>query len=176
MENQNIDPDLTTLTKKERKQMRREERKKEHNKERNKQTTKNITTIAIAVLVVGGVVFALGWFIASRPNLPPTSMQNHIEESPPAHIVTQPIPDKIQRHMFEHADGKGKPGIIIQYNCRDFDCEAGLIQQLTDLVKQYPDNVYLAPNNYDGKIILTKLGRQKILDNFDKQVIEDFIE
>ena len=180
MENQNIDQGIATLTKKERKQMRREERRKEHNKEhnkeRNKQKVKNIANIAIAVFVVGGVVIALGWFVMSRPSLPPTSMQGHIEQSPPAHILTQPIVDKIQRHMLEHADGRGKPGVLIQYNCSDFVCEAGLIQQLTDLVKQYPDNVYLAPNNYDGKIILTKIGRRKVLDNFDKQAIEDFIE
>ena len=78
--------------------------------------------------------------------------------------------------MFEHADGKGKPGIIIQYNCQKYICEPDLVQKLTALVKQYPDNVYLAPNNYDGEIILTKLNEIKILENFDEKIIRDFIQ
>lgn len=78
--------------------------------------------------------------------------------------------------MLEHSDGKEKPGIIIQYNCDDFDCEPDLIQKLAALAEQYPDNVYLAPNKYDGKIILTKLGKMEILDAFDEQKIKDFIK
>jgi len=74
------------------------------------------------------------------------------------------------------ADGRGKPGIIIQYNCKKYSCEPDLIQKLTELLKQYPENVYLAPNNYDGKIILTKLSRSKVLDSFDEQTIKEFIE
>jgi len=103
---------------------------------------------------------------------------NHVEQSPPAHIVTQPIPEPIQRHMLEHADGieGGKSGIIIQYNCQDFDCEEDLVEMLTELVRDYPSNVYLAPNDYNGKIILTKLGKIEILDGFDEDKIKDFIE
>jgi hypothetical protein len=123
-----------------------------------------------------GVIGGLGWFIASRPNLPPTTIQGHIEQSPPSHIVSRPIPENIQKHMLEHADGRGVPGIIIQYNCDEFECESGLIARLTELVKQYPENVYLAPNNYDGKIILTKLGRLEILDSFNEEKIRDFID
>ncbi|MEK7110235.1 MAG: hypothetical protein AAB867_00055, partial [Patescibacteria group bacterium] len=83
--------------------------------------------------------------------------------------------DNIQRHMLEHADGKGRPGVIIQYNCKKYACESNLVEKLTALVRQYPDNVYLGPNSYDGKIILTKLGAKKILDNFDEQAIRDFV-
>lgn len=126
---------------------------------------------AIGVVVIGG----LGWLIAARPSLPPTTMQGHIEKSPKAHVSDTPISEAIQRHMLEHADGKGKPGIFIQYNCTKYSCEAGLVEKLTALVRQYPDNVYLAPNSYDGKIILTKLDRSQILDGFDEQVIKDFI-
>ena len=77
--------------------------------------------------------------------------------------------------ICEHADGSGKPGIIIQYNCQKYTCEPDLIEKLTVLVKEYPDNVYLAPNNYDGKIILTKEGKLEILEQFDEQKMKDFI-
>ncbi len=122
-------------------------------------------------------VAALGiWYLSTRPNLPPTDMQGHIEENPKAHISDAPIPDAIQRHMLEHADGKGKPGVLIQYNCNKYQCDSNLIPQLTALVEKYPDNVYLAPNDYDGEIILTKLGKIKILDTFNEQAIKNFIE
>jgi hypothetical protein len=127
-------------------------------------------------IVVAVAVIALGIrYLSNQPNLPPTNMQGHIEESPKSHIVDAPMPDAIQRHMLEHADGKGKPGVLIQYNCKKYSCESDLIQKLTDLVKQYPNNVYLAPNDYDGKIILTKMGSIKVLDGFDEQAIKDFI-
>jgi plastocyanin len=107
--------------------------------------------------------------------LPPIDTQGHIEQSPPSHILLQPIPEPVQKHMLEHADGRGRPSIIIQYNCLKFVCQPDLIQRLTDLAKQYSDNVYLAPNNYDGKIILTKLGKREILDEFNEKNIINFI-
>lgn len=131
------------------------------------------TAIIAGVFVVGGGLF---WFASNRPNLPTISTLGHIEASPPSHIVTDPIPVSIQSHMLEHADGKGKEGVIIQYNCDDYECEADLINKLTDIVGEYPENVYLAPNNYDGKIILTKVGQREILDVFDAKRIRDFIE
>ena len=139
-----------------------------------KKIGKGIIYTGITVVIIGGVF----WFLTFIPNLPPTSQQNHAENSPPAHILTTPIPDSTQRHMLEHADGDSKkgPGIIIQYNCDDYECEAGMVEQLTILASEYPENVYLAPNNYDGKIILTRLGKREILDNFDAQTIRDFIE
>ena len=85
---------------------------------------------------------------------------------PQTHITDIPIPDSMQRHMLEHADGRGKPRVIIQYNCQKYSCEPDLIEKLANLVKKYPDNVYLAPNTYDGKIILTKLGKRQIFGRF----------
>jgi len=133
----------------------------------------------VSVAVIGGVIVlgaGLFWLISSRPNLPTISSQGHIEASPPSHIVTNPIPVSIQSHMLEHADGTGRGGIIIQYNCDDYECESDLIDKLTNIVGEYPQNVYLAPNNYDGKIILTKVGQREILDVFDAQTVRDFIE
>lgn len=159
-----------------RKKQKQQAKQKKERKEKLTEAPKKIGRYILYILIGVGVVGGLGWFIATRPSLPPTTDANHSEGIPPAHILTQPIPDPIQRHMLEHADGKDSPGIIIQYNCDKFECEEDLIEKLTNLVRQYPNNVYLAPNNYDGKIILTKLNRRKILDDFDEQAIKNFIE
>ena len=152
-----------------------ESKKREQRKEVLGEAPKKIGRYLLYSLIGIGIVGGLGWFIGTRPNLPPTTDLGHTEDMPQAHIVTEPMPDNIQRHMLEHADGKGRPGVIIQYNCKKYACESNLVEKLTALVGQYPDNVYLGPNSYDGKIILTKLGAKKILDNFDEQAIRDFV-
>ncbi len=127
--------------------------------------------VAAALGAVGGLV----WFASTRPNLPPTIVQGHTEDMPATHITDRPLPDGTQRHMLEHADGRGKPGVIVQYNCKKYSCASDLVAKLTDLIKQYPDNVYLAPGEYDGKIILTKLDALQVLGGFDEQAIAKFI-
>lgn len=159
-----------------RKRQKEEARKKEQRKETLTEAPKKIGKYLLYGLIGVAVIGGLGWFVSTRPSLPPTTAQNHSEDMPQAHIADTPIPDSMQRHMLEHADGKGKSGILIQYNCKKYSCESDLITKLTELVKQYPENVYLAPNNYDGKIILTKLGKNEILDTFDEQIIKKFIE
>lgn len=166
------------LNRKERREFERQQRKENFPEEERKMRVKKIIRRGLTTTITLGVILGIVWLIKTpsrRPNLPPTIMQGHMEDSPKAHIVTEYIPDSIQRHMLEHADGSGKPGVIIQYNCNQYDCEPDLVEKLTELAKQYPDNVYLAPSNYTGKIILTKLGVIKILENFDGQAIKDFI-
>lgn len=161
-----------------RKREKRTPREKEQHQEKLKRTSKKFLLYLLLIIGGVGIVGGIAWLIITSPkapNLPPTTAQGHTETMPDAHITDQPIPDSMQRHMLEHADGKGKPGVIIQYDCKKYTCETNLIQKLTDLAKQYPDNVYLAPSDYDGKIILTKEGSIKILENFDEQVIKDFI-
>lgn len=161
--------------KKEFRMLKKQHKEEEQRRQRRRQMFRRALTIGATVAVVGGGVFGLARFVGTRPNLPPTDLQGHIEDMPKTHITDEPIPESIQRHMLEHADGKGKPGVIVQYNCRKYSCAGDLVEKLTALVKQYPDNVYLAPNDYDGMIILTKLGSQKILNGFDEQAIKDFI-
>lgn len=127
--------------------------------------------ILSGIALVGGITL----FIKTRPNLPPMDIEGHVEQNPPSHISDREMPEPIQKHMLEHADGKGKPGILIQYNCKKYDCEKNVIVKLQALVKKYPENVYLAQGNYDGKIILTRLGKREILDKFDEKKIVEFI-
>lgn len=129
------------------------------------------TPYAVAAAVILGVG---GWWLQGRPSLPPTDMSGHIESWPPGRILSSPIPEVIQKHILEHVSDQGPPGVIIQYNCRDFACEAGLIEDLTAVARDY-SLVFMAPNTYEGKIILTKLGQRRVLDQFDEQAIRDFI-
>lgn len=126
-------------------------------------------------LAVVAIIAGAGWYITTRPNLPPIDMAGHIEQNPESHILSATMPEPIQKHMLEHADGKGKPGIVIQYNCKKYSCEKDLIDKLTLLVKKYPENVYLAPGNYEGKIIMTKLGKREIMTSYNGKQIVDFI-
>lgn len=132
----------------------------------------------LAVIFISVIVM----FIRSQPKqprLPPIDMEGHIEQNPPSHILSDEMPESVQKHMLEHADGeeKGVPGIIIHYNCpRKFYCGDDLIKKLESIVKKYPKNVYLAPGDYDGKIILTKLGKREIMDKFDEKKIINFID
>ena len=171
--------ELYEQRKREKNDMKKTERRKEKLQEAPKKAGRYILYGIIGIVgisaVVGGILF-VGQLSSTGSGLPPTTQINHSENSPSAHITDKPIPDRIQRHMLEHADGKDSPGIIIQYNCEDFECEPNFVQQLITLVEQYPENVYLAPNKYDGKIILTKLGRREILESFNEQTIRSFIE
>ena len=133
-----------------------------------------ISLVALMMLVIVGII----WFAASRPNLPPIDLAGHIEQNPPSHILDTEMKEPIQKHMLEHADGDDKKGqgMIIQYNCKKYSCEKDLIPKLTTLVKKYPKNIYLAPGNYSGKIILTRLNKREILEKFDEEKIIAFIE
>ena len=140
--------------------------------------TRNWKSITTKFLIAFGVLATLGgiiWYIKMQPNLPPTDMAGHIEQNPPSHISDQEMPEPIQKHMLEHADGKGKPGVVIQYNCKKYNCEKGLTDKLKNFVKKYSENVYLAPGNYDGKIILTRLAKREVLDSFDEKKIIEFV-
>lgn len=159
-----------------RKEQKEEQKKGERRKEKLSKAPKKIGKYISYALIIGGIVGAVVLVSPFLFNLPPTTIQGHIEQSPPNHIVDTPIPENIQKHMLEHADGGGAPGIIIQYNCSDFYCVPDLVNKLTELVNAYPENVYLGPNNYNGKIILTKFGKREVLEEFDEQAIRDFIE
>jgi hypothetical protein len=163
------------LTRQERRQVKAQRKQEERAIARSKRARKRALNTALVILMVGGGIFAAVWYASTVRNSPPITMQGHTEDLLLSHISRIPIPDTVQRHMLEHADGTGKPGIIIQYNCRKYPCEPDLVEKLTNLAKAYPGNVYLAPNTYDAKIFLSKLDRRESLDMFDEDKIRQFI-
>lgn len=172
---------MENLTKKERRQLKKEGKKEKLRVESRRRVTKKITIVALSLAVLTAIILLIIFLPSDKSDnnitiLPPTDMQGHIELSPPSHILDTPMQESIQKHMLEHADGKGAPGVIVQYNCEQFECEDDLVAKLTTLVQEYQENVYLAPGKYNGKIILTKLGEMDILDNFDEDRIKDFIQ
>jgi len=129
---------------------------------------------SISILIIVAII----WAVSSVSVWPPIDMRGHIEVNPPAHILKEPMSLDIQKHMLEHADGveEGPPGIIINYNCIDYACEPNLIENLEAFAIKYPETVYVAPfNRMKAIIVLTKLGRREILQEYNEDIIEAFI-
>lgn len=132
---------------------------------------------SVGFIVIGLITSGGHYWWINREVLPPTSSQGHIESSPPSHILDQPMGATVQMHMLEHADGNGPPGVIINYNCNDFECESDLVGQLTDIANEYPEFVYLAPfPGMTEKLVITREGKVETSDSFDKESLVSFIE
>ncbi len=133
--------------------------------------------LAFGGLLVWAVVQAL---TATPVFLPPTDVVGHIESVPPDHILDEPMSIPVQKHMLEHADGNGPPGVVINYNCQDYECEPDMVERLADIVRDYPDFVYLAPlPNMTAKLAITRVGAIETFDTFDENTeaaIRAFIE
>ena len=146
-------------------------------KEKKPFPIKKIKNWTIGIIIIAIIVGLIVWEISSVKTLPPTDMQGHIEVSPESHVLKEQMPIAVQKHMLEHADGSGPPGIIINYNCEDYDCEEGLIENLEAFAEKYPANVYVAPfKNMDAKIALTKFNKIEILKEYDEDRIDSFIK
>jgi len=170
--------DDPTLTKFQRKKLKRLASKAERRKGSTKKSFKKWIGVAVVILILIVAIGAFVRFTGTRKVFPPTSQLNHTENGPDRHISDKPFTYNDQVHMLEHADGikGGPPGIFINYNCLDFDCEDNLIDKLTEIAKDYPKVVYLAPyRNMGAKIVLTKEGEQEIVESFDEEVIRDFV-
>jgi|SRR3989344_2280400 len=139
---------------------------------------KKIRNWGIIIGVIGILIWGIIALIPNSGGLPPTDIQGHIESNPQSHVLKKPMRIEIQKHMLEHADGveKGKGGVIINYNCKDYVCEDKLIENLESFASQY-DYVYVAPfKGMSSKIILTKLGRIQTFEEYDFESIKQFIE
>lgn len=140
-------------------------------------SSKKIKSWIIFILIFGFAIAGIFLLVSNIKTLPPTNIQGHVEESPMSHILKEPMPLTIQKHMLEHADGSGPSGIVINYNCEDYECEEGLIENLEGFAEEYPANVYVAPfKKMDAKIALTKSGKIEILGEYDEERIKNFIE
>ena len=129
--------------------------------------------LAVAVAVVGAFVL-MGIL---QKDLPPTNFgPGHSESLPPAQINTSPIPRPIQEHVMERNRTHPPGQMLVQYNCRDYECGPDLVEKLTTVVKSYPPSVYLAPYpGMDAKIALAAPGRLLTLDTLDEARIREFI-
>ncbi len=131
--------------------------------------------LAVVALVIGGFVH----YGSTRQVLPPTGFgPGHSESFPPQQINTQPIPRPVQEHVMERGGTTHpKGGMLVQYNCVDYECESDLVEKLADIVRSYPPQVYLAPYpGMDAKIALAAPGRIETLDLLDEQQVRQFIE
>lgn len=151
----------------------KEEEKKPLFSEQQKKKAK--TGLILLIIVAVFIVFYL-YGKTNEKILPPTDMQGHIEASPQSHILKEPMGVAVQKHMLEHSDGSGRPGVIINYNCEDYSCETGLIEKLENFAIEYPQHVYVAPfPKMTAKIALTKQGRIEILEGYNEPLIRSFI-
>ena len=147
-------------------------------KEKKSLPIKKVRNWSFLIIIVGLIIAGIVWGISNIERLPPTDMDGHIESNPISHILKEPMSIVIQKHMLEHADGveKGRGGVIINYNCKDYPCEENLIENLESFASEY-DYVYVAPfKGMDAKIALTKLGNIDILEEYDEIRIKNFIE
>lgn len=141
---------------------------------RQKRRIKNWTYVIIVLGVIIGVIYLIS---SNVKTLPPTDMKGHVEEWPSTQVQKFPIPITLFKHILEHTDTPSKrPGVIISYNCDDYPCENSLVEKL-EAFTNGNDHVYVAPfPKMDAKIVLSKLGKQKILEEYDEEVIREFIE
>lgn len=165
------------LSRTERDQLKKQQTEAEHrSRDRKRLVKKGLNRVGIGLLVVIGLGW-LGYWMATAKRLPPTDMNNHVEELPPAHILTTPMPIAVQKHILEHADGRRRPGVIINYNCTKFRCPDGMVDRLTEIARGYPEFVFLAPYpEMDVRIAVTRLGKILTLEEPDEAQIRAFIE
>lgn len=164
------------LSKSERQQLKAQQKEAEQRARHRNRLLKKATRWGLLGVIAAGLA-GIGYSMATAKRLPPTGMADHIEVSPPGHILTAAMPIAIQKHMLEHADGGGPPGVIINYNCLKFRCPEGLVEHLTRIARAYPTFVYLAPfPDMDVKIAVTRLGKILVLDEVDERRIVEFIK
>ena len=142
----------------------------------SKKKLKKIKLWGVSLIAVVGLMWLIISMISNQVILPVTTMQGHIEASPSSHVLKEPMEIAVHKHMLEHADGGNIPGAIINYNCEDYSCEEGLIEKLEEFAVTYPEHVYIAPfPNMGAKIVLTKLNQQKVLEEFNEDIIDRFV-
>jgi hypothetical protein len=130
---------------------------------------------AVVALVIGGIFL----LVIGQKELPPTGFgPGHTETFPPQQINTGPIPRPEQEHVMERGGGHHRKGsMLVQYNCADYQCEPDFVDRLTEIVRSYPPQVYLAPYpGMDAKIALAAPGRLLTLETLDEDRVRRFID
>ena len=134
-----------------------------------KKIKKWLIFVLILILIIWGITS-----FSNQKVLPPIDIKDHIESYPSEKIVRTPLVLAVQKHILEHVPS-GRPGVVINYDCFTYQCEENLVPNLEQFGKKY-DFVYVAPfKNMKNKIVLTRYGKLKALDNYVEIVIEEFI-
>ncbi len=161
----------------ERRQRAGERRLRESRKARRRNLARTFLMVtgglAIVAVLIGGIVL----YSSTRKELPPTSFgPAHSESLPTQQINTRPIPRPIQEHVMERGGNHRRGGMLVEYNCADYECGPDLVERLTEMVRSYPPQVYLAPYpGMDAKIALAAPGRLLTLETLDEDRIREFI-
>ena len=165
----------------ERRQRTRERRQQESRRVRRGNLRRTLLTVAggltLAVLVIGGLLLFMTTRSTFGKELPPTGFTpQHRETLPEQQINSRPIHRLVQEHVMERDSGHERGSMLVQYNCRKYQCEDDLEDRLTEIVLSYPPQVYLAPYpTMDAKIALAAPGKLLILDALDEDEIREFI-
>ena len=158
------------------------ERRKEKNRVKRDARTKSrrlgrLKQVGLGLVLAGAIVGGVFAFVVTSKTLPPTSFgPGHLESLPTSQISLRPIDPLIQQHVMERNATHPNGQMLIQYNCRDYECEPGLESALEEIVTRFPPTVYLAPYpGMDAMIALAAPGRLEILDELDEDRIVKFI-
>ena len=133
--------------------------------------------LAVLALAVGGFALFMAASSTFGKILPPTGFTpTHLESLPSQQINSRPIQRREQEHVMERQAGHERGSMLVQYNCRKYQCEDDLVNRLTEIVRTYPPQVYLAPYPaMDAKIALAAPGKLLILDDLNEDKIREFI-
>ena len=161
----------------ERRQGAQARRQKESRRARFSNFRRALMTLTGGLVVVAVISGGLYLWASNQKELPPTEFgPNHSESFPPQQINTIPVPRAIQEHVMERGGDHRVGNMLVQYNCRDYECEPDTPDMLAEIVRGYPDNVYLAPYpGMDSQFALTAPGRRLLLDTLDEGKIREFI-
>ena len=184
-------PDLSGLTKKERKEYIKDFRQGEEKKGSKRSFWSKLIIAASVIFVIGGI----GYFIATTDQQssltgeviedqgrnhispgsphepynsnPPTSGP-HLSNLQPCDLYNDEVPDEAVLHSLEHG------AIWITYKDKD---NSELVGQLREVFEEESAKVILSPRSQnESAIAVASWGRLLKLDEFDKQQILDFIQ
>ena len=165
----------------ERRQGARGRRQQESRRARMGNLRRKLLLAAVGFTVTSLVVIGFVVFMTTRSTfgkiLPPTGFSAaHFETFPAQQINTQPIHRLIQEHVMERNASHPNGSMLVQYNCELYECEPGLVENLTKLVLEFPPTVYLAPYpEMNAKIALAAPGRLLTFEVFNEAGIRKFI-
>ena len=185
-------PDISNLTKKERKELLKEYRSSQEKKGRLQGSLAKIIVVLVVLAVVGGIAFLL-----TRPTAPEVQIGEKVEEQGRNHI-TQGAPSKFSYNTNPPTSGPHWPQ---QATCKIYEEEIAdeaalhslehgavwisykdksdkdLVNKLTEIVKGNPGKVLLSPRSKnDSKIAVAAWTRILKQDSLDENQIKDFIK